>query len=344
MGFEICYEKAKHHQNTCEYFDFNKLDAFHNEDILSVIYGNEWYSILITENDKALLHAFSKLRIGETEWYDIEPFLGYSGPITNTNDERFIAEALKLYSNLCKEENVIAEVMRFNCILRNYIFFKAVPFLQISPAKQIVIVDCLKNDQEQLKQFSEPCRRRVKKGIRNCKFKVFNETKQWEQFSNFYSNSLKRTGADKKWFLPSSFFERARYSSYFNVYSVLHEGELVSASLVVEHPLAAYYLLAGNSDKLVPGASESLIFYITRSLTNKDIPFLILGGGNSPAEDDSLLRFKRKFARTTQTFFIGKMIHIPEIFQKLCNKAIRINPGIKNTEFFLKYRLVKYFH
>lgn len=339
-GFQLYLKRSKHHQKVFEYFSFDNLDAFHNQDILSVVYGHEWYSVLITDTNKALLHTFSKQKIRDTDWFDIEPFIGYAGPVTNTTDKTFIRKALEVYSAFCKEERIIAEIIRFNCILNNHISFENNPILSVFPAKEIVVVNCIKDKALQLRQFSEPCRRRIKIGQKKCHFRLINKFENWDKFLNFYFNSLKRVCAQKSWYFSRDFFERARQSEFFNVCAVWYHNEFASASLVVEHPLAAYYLLAGNSDALIPGASELLIFGIAQAMANKNIPHLILGGGNSPAPDDPLLRFKKKFANTTQTFFMGKMIHNSDIFQKFCDNAVKTNPGIERANFFLKYRLV----
>lgn len=336
---ELYKERAKYHYHVFEYFKFDRLDAFHNEEILTVIYGKDWNSVLITEQEKAFLHFFCKQSIGNSGWYDIEPFIGYGGAIVNTSDRSFIGRALEAYSAFCKEERIIAEIIRFNCILANHSYFEYGFPVDVVSAKEIVIVDCFKEESLQLKQFSEPCRRRVKRGLKECEFRVLDKEKEWEIFVEFYYNSLRRVGAQKIWYLSSGFFERASQSKYFNVYGVWNNNQLASASLVIEYPLSAYYLLAGNSGDLVPGAGELLIFGIARAMADKGIHNLFLGGGNSSASDDPLLRFKKKFAKTTQTFYIGKMVHNQQIFTAFCNDAIKRTDEIRKSFFFLKYRL-----
>jgi hypothetical protein len=337
---ELYRVSAKYHSLAFEYFDFDKLDAFHNQEVLTVVYGKNWDSVLITEDEKAFLHAFSKQEIGDFGWYDIEPLIGYGGAVVNTSDVAFIGRALEAYSAFCREEKIIAEIMRFNCLLGNHACFENVFPLYIVPVKEIVIIECVKNEALQLQQFNEPCRRRVKKGRKECEFRVLDKEKEWEMFIRFYFNSLERVAAQKIWYFSSDFFERARQSKYFNVYGVWYKKQLASASLVIEYPLSAYYLLAGNSDDLVPGASELLIFGISQAIADKSIHNLILGGGNSSELDDPLLRFKKKFSKARKTFYLGKMVHDQERFAIFCGNAIKINSEIGKSSFFLKYRLM----
>lgn len=333
-------EKAKYHPKVFEYFDFNKLDAFHNQDILTTIYENNWDSVLITERDKVFLHVFSKQAINDSGWYDIEPFIGYNGIVVNTDDRSFIGRALETYSALCKEEKIIAEVVRFNCILRYHSYFGGNGFpISIAPVKDIVIVDCFNDAVQQMYQFCDPCRRRIRKGLEECEFRMLNKEKEGELFARFYMESLERVESGRHWYFDPNFFERINRSKHFNIYGVWHKKKLASAALIIEQPLAAYYLLAGNSVDLIPGAGELLIFRIAQMMARRGIHNLVLGGGNTPAFDDPLLRFKKKFATTTRIFYIGKMVHNPEIFDELCNDAIQKNDGISKSNFFLKYRL-----
>lgn len=338
--FELYRANAGYHKKAFELIDFSTLDAFHNSDVLGTIFGDAWQSVLITCGQFYFLHSFSKNAIGNTGWFDIEPFMGYAGPVCNTDDRGFIDEALRLYSDVCREENITAEIMRLNCILGNHIPFENHDKMRVFPAKEIVLVSCINEKSEQLRQFADTCRRRVKRGLKDCEFRKLETNDELAKFVDFYGRSLQRVNADMRWYFSDEFFERVSKSEAFEVYSVWKDGIMASASLVIMHPLAAYYFLAANSDDLVPGAGELLIYGIAQAVAAKNISSLILGGGNSTAMDDPLLRYKKKFARETHTFYMGKMIYNKQVFDRLCLKAVMIKPSLKDMNFFLKYRLV----
>ncbi len=198
---KVYKENAGHHAKTFECFELSELDAFHNDDILTVIYGANWSSVLITEGEKAFLNILCKQEIGKSGWYDIEPFVGYGGPIVNTSDSVFIRRALDAYSVVCKEEKIIAEIVRFNCILGNHKNFSEAPFINIFPAKEIVVVDCYKDEIQQLKQFSKKsCQYMIKKWRNEIQFNLLDKEKDWDLFLDLYFKSLTRVGAQKKWF------------------------------------------------------------------------------------------------------------------------------------------------
>jgi hypothetical protein len=64
----------------------------------------------------------------------------------------------------------------------------------------------------------------------------------------------------------------------------------------------------------------------------------MLGGGVTADPDDGLLRFKRKFAKGSSTFYIGMFLHDDMRYLDLCNQAVAADPTIASSRFFLKYR------
>ncbi len=338
---EFYHEKARHCSMVHDYFNFDNLDAFYSEDILNVIYGSNWESILITDNGMAFFHTFSRKKIDGTDQYDIEPFLGYSGPIVNTYDPDFIDQTINTYSCFCSENNIIAEIIRFNPIAENHIPFEKSDAIEIIPAKEIVIVNCLEDENKQLQNFSsKSARYRVHKGKRTCSFRELDKHIELNSFIELYKNSIISIHADKKWLLPSGFFKRIQNGKHFKILGVFHEDKLVSASLVILYNAAAYYLLAANTLDKVPGSNELLIVRINQFAAMNNIPFLILGGGNSVSPEDPLLRFKKKFSQKTYKFHIGKMIHIQEAYDEMCVQATNIDKSLNEIKYHLKYRLL----
>jgi hypothetical protein len=340
MTLQIFREKARHTPKAFEFFNFNKLDAFHCQEVLSVIYGDSWESILIVDGNKAFLHTFSKQRIGETEWYDIEPFFGYSGMILNTDDSDFINAALNTYSKLCREENIIAEIIRFNPLLQNHKPFEKLSQIKISPAKEIVIINCLKDEEQLIQSFEKATRKNIRNyALENYKFETYGNPKKIEPYLEIYYPFMQHINASEEWHFSQDFFERVEKSPYFKIALVSDKDSVCSTGLTIEHPLASYCFYSVNKIPHSRGAHEFLLLKTSVDAANNGITKLILGGGNSSSPDDPLLRYKKKFVKETTTFYIGKLIHNNEVFDSLCNEAVSNKPEIAETNFFLKYRL-----
>jgi hypothetical protein len=168
---------------------------------------------------------------------------------------------------------------------------------------------------------------------------VLDKAADWDAFVQFYYASLDRIGAERKWYYSPELFSRAAQSDLFQVYVVCHQGNWASLSLVIEHPLAGYYFAAASSQQPVQGANELLVFGIAQRLAQQDVPYLILGGGNTASEDDYLLRFKSKFAQKTAPLILGRAVHDESRFTELVGAAIAAKPELAEVRFFLKYRL-----
>ncbi|ALW87107.1 hypothetical protein AUC43_19725 [Hymenobacter sedentarius] len=336
----VAVERGNYPPIASTYFNFEELDAFHAPEVLRTVYGSSWFGLVITAGDMAFLHAYQPQALPQGEGLDIDPFIGYAGPmVTSSASAEFCDQAATAYSAWCREQGIIAEIIRFNPILRNDAVYALSSTIEVFKAKDIVVVACNPNEEAQLASFSTKCRSSVKRGIRDCTFEKLDKTTNWDAFVAFYMASLHRIGADPRWSFSPEFFARAAQSSVFQVYAVRHEDKLASVSLVIEHPLAGYYFLAASSEQPVQGANEYLVYGISQRLAQMGCPRLVLGGGNSADEDDALLRFKKKFAPALIPLMLGKLVHEPQAFNQLVAAAIARRPELEAMRFFLKYRL-----
>jgi hypothetical protein len=79
MSLKVIHTYADYPEIVNDYVDFNNLDAFQSRDVLNVIYGDNWESLVIYDNENIFIHSFSRNKITNSDYYDIEPLLGYSG-------------------------------------------------------------------------------------------------------------------------------------------------------------------------------------------------------------------------------------------------------------------------
>ena len=335
--------RGEHHSTVTNFFDFQQLDAFHHPEVLRVIYGESWYSVFVTQGESAMLHVFCPQPLPATTsqpaQFDIEPFIGYNGPVLNTTDLAFREVALLEYSRLARERGVIAEIIRFSPILHNSSVFEGSAQLQVFRAKDIVVTPCYADAEAQLAAFTAKCRSSVRRGLRDCTTEVLDKA-YWSDFVAFYYASLDRLNAECKWYYSPELFARAEQSDFFQVYVVKYQGQWASVSLVIDHPLAGYYFVAASSEVPVQGANEYLVHSIAVHLAQKGIEQLILGGGNTASDDDPLLRFKRKFAHEPTSLVMGKIVHDKPAFSDRIADALAHKPELTEVNFFLKYRLL----
>jgi len=340
MALNFSCSKGQHPEQVNQYFDLNVIDAFYHPDVLNAFFGEEWYAVLIEGEGNAFFHVFEPQSIdGTDEWLDIDPILGYYGPLVNTSNLEFIEKAIALYILRQEQNNIVAEVMRFNPLMKNHLTFQTMGNMKVVEAKKIIVINCYSEENQQLLEFTAKCRSSVKRGIRDCSFQLLDKGSQWGLFTNLYLGSLDRIGADKKWYFSPDIFDQIKQKEIFKIFGVYSDNHLTCVALVIDHPFAGYYLMAASTSNPVQGANEYLIYSISKYLSNKGVKHFILGGGNTSSEEDPLYKFKRKFAKEHTPFYIGKIIHSKSRYDQLCCEAIQKKPDLRNSQFFLKYHL-----
>lgn len=323
-----------------DWFNFEELDAFHTAEVLGVVHGSAWMGVLITDGQAALLHAFRAQPLPQGPGFDIDPFIGYAGPVLSAGaTAEFRERALRAYSQWCREQDIVAEITRFSPVLHNDAVFADSGQLVVFQAKELVVSSCHDDEAAQLAAFASKCRSSVRRGMRDCTTRRLDKATEWDNFVAFYYASLDRIGADRRWYYSPEFFACARQSAVFQAHGVFQGEALASAALLIEQPRAGYYFLAASSEPAVQGANEFLIYSLCRHLARQGTAHLILGGGNTAQEDDPLLRFKRKFAPDLTPLVLGKMVHQPAAFAQLVAAAVARQPELAEVRFFLKYRI-----
>ncbi len=129
-----------------------------------VYYSREYISLFLKNNDEIFDFEFKSgdnyflnktikrpiKRIGdinvEDGYFDLESAYGYGGFYTNSNDTKFIENALEAYRDKCLEENIIAEFMRFHPInkfpinFNEYLDFNVSNIYQEFTAQEIITI------------------------------------------------------------------------------------------------------------------------------------------------------------------------------------------------------------
>src|SRR5271165_3316700 len=101
-SLKVLLTEDRHPPNFDDFFPTNSRDAFHERDVLNAT-ATKWYSILIIHGSMAFHNSFALSPIDGTNFFDIEPFMGYAGPLTTTADKKFLSEALEAYSCVCRQ-------------------------------------------------------------------------------------------------------------------------------------------------------------------------------------------------------------------------------------------------
>lgn len=120
------------------------------------------------------------------------------------------------------------------------------------------------------------------------------------------------------------------------------DGRLVAASLCLVHrDTLIYHLSASLPEGKAVLANDLLLFTLLEAGAARGCAEAFLGGGLSDSPEDSLFRFKEKFATDTTQTHIGTKVHAQPAYDRLCADWAAANPekAARYGRFFLKYRI-----
>ena len=325
-----------------------------NINLLNDIYYTKKYADLYVDDNSSLFHfeyreggsLFINLaikspidKIGLSDcnegYYDLETPYGYGGFYINTKDTDFIGRAVEKYRKRCLEENIIAEFIRFHP-------FNPFPhefgrlFDMCIYDRNVAVVDLQLSHEERWKQYSGNTRNILRK----CsKTQTFQRTENIEKFINLYYETMKKNEADRFYFFIRQYFHDLLNLDGVYLYEVVYEGKTIAMSFFMyTSEIAHYHLSANDTDYLKLNANYFILDNAFEEAKKWGATYFLLGGGRTNDANDSLLKFKQKYSKITQPFYIAGMIYNSDKYREYVRNWESDNEG-KGINYFLKYRL-----
>jgi len=276
--------------------------------------------------DNNLLYNISiKRQIYDTPYFDLETAYGFGGFLSNTDDIDFIYDSLIEYKNYCKENNIIAEFIRFhplndfvNLLIENEKLKNIFNLLRLE--RKVVYVNLTLSIEEIIKGFSKRRRRDIKTAERkNLVFTELSKTDYMPIFKKIYFHTMDRNKADKYYYFSDNYFMKIAKIENFRLFGVSNENEIVSMAIIIESfPNIYYHLGATTESGLKLKAMPYLLFKIIELYNKKgNYEKFILGGGRTNSDTDTLFLFKKEFSEKILPFYIAGIIYNQDIYNKL---------------------------
>jgi lipid II:glycine glycyltransferase (peptidoglycan interpeptide bridge formation enzyme) len=162
-----------------------------------------------------------------------------------------------------------------------------------------------------------------------------------QQFLQLYRASMDRLNASDYYYFSPGYFEALcrDLAQQTKLFLVRHHERVVAAALYLVHGDRLHYHLGGSDWQYRDWAANNLLHHAAASWARAaGLRWLHLGGGRSPAPDDSLLRFKASLSADRRQFYTGRRVHWPEAYQALCEAWKRQAGGATVPDYFLLYR------
>lgn len=315
-------------------------DIYYNNKYISLYIekDKELFSFKYQENDNIFINKTIKRpieKIGNIDindgFYDLETAYGYGGFYTNSNDAIFINNAMQKYTQKCKDENIVAEFVRFHPFNKfpinhnNHLDFNMYD-------RNVVVKELSENI---MASYNAKVRNSVKRANKKVQIQ---ESENIDKFIELYNTTMEKNDATDFYFFEKKYYINLLKNNQIRLYEVLYQGKAIAMGFFMFSSDIAHYHLSANSDisyKL--NSNYALLDTMFHKAQELDIKYFLLGGGTTIREDDPLLKFKTKFSSKLKPFYISGKIYNKEVYTKY-NK-IWEEQANEDIKYFLKYRL-----
>ncbi|WP_075981909.1 GNAT family N-acetyltransferase [Bacillus massilinigeriensis] len=286
-----------------------------------------------------------------TVYYDITtPSYGYGGPLYDEKDDKLLFGFRSAFEEYCKKENIVCEFIKFHPLLQNQHHLENT--MEVSFDRETVYIDLCKNEEEIVNSYHKNHKRNMKKAKNNkLEFTVFQGKEAFNQITTFYrlyKETMDKLQASKySYFSTDYLFQLLEgFQNHFLIGAVYQEGDMISAALCLhDGGRLHYHLGCSNKDFLNLGGNPYLFHRLALWGKENGLKAFHLGGGHSALHNggvqnrDSLFQFKYRFNPDgLLDFYIGKKIHIPEVYKNLVNQWETYYGQKADKRFFPLYR------
>lgn len=325
------FKKNKHYDI---YFDlnFHLIHCLSSDSVLAFIYkaNNDYFFLPFLTN-----------KINNTEFYDFETIMGYSGPLTTNLDYSFLKKSWYQFYEELKSIKIIAGLIRFNPILKNHNTYINSPNFTLEKIKKTLYLDYRDNNYD--KGFSKNVFRNLNKAKKNLLYLDKDQTiENFNIFFKIYNSRMNSKKAEERFFFKKEYFTKLmnNYPNNTKILIAKKNNEIVGGIIgIFSQNIGNVHLSAYSTKGLNYGVAYYLRYELIKELENC-VDILHFGGGNSNNDDDSLLTFKKNFSRNFLDFYIGKFIIDSNIYNNLIKdwKNTNSDKANKYKNYFLKYR------
>ena len=274
-------------------------------------------------------------------WFDIESVNGYTGPLATTSDKGFLSAAWDCFESWCRQERVIAEFVRFNPIIDNFRFVD--PSYVVSLDRETVVVSLNCTEEELWQSYSSRHRNMIRKAEKNgLECAELRLEDGISHFKKLYSETMNRVGADEYYFFSDNYFNGLTQWLSDNLkLFVVRSGELVVAAalFLLSSDCIHYHLQGSRQDAMHLAPVPLLLHTVALWGLQQGYRVLHLGGGSTSDPYDRLFVFKASISKLRRSYFTGRRVRDPEVFDQLCSLWLKRTAVTSRPDYFLLYRL-----
>lgn len=310
------------------------------------VYDGEALCLHANIQGEEVLYPFYKRVIDGYEldntYYDISTAYGYGGAVSTggLQDEGLKEEFAEMFIRWCKEENVIAE------FVREYpdAAFRNTGAMKRTIVRKNLYVDTTPELEAIWHGINNNARRNVRRSVRcGVIVEVDDALETMDGFRQLYRRTAVDRGFGAFYRFPDSYFESVNMHLSGNsfILNAVEGKEVIASVLCLEFgPKVSYHLGASRQERADARANDLLFWEMIRQAKKRGCRLLQLGGGLGLSANDSLYRFKNKYATYELPFFIGTYVHDHAVYDSLCRQWEAGHAHLLESKggYFLRYR------
>lgn len=262
---------------------------------------------------------------------------GYASPLTNAAGP-VVDVLLGAFYDACRERGIVSAFIRVHPLL-DFPLSALNRLGRVVRHGRVVAIDLRKSFEQLWKEIRPNHRRSIRAGIEKG-FEV--HVDDWSLFGDFvetYYETMKRVSASRYYFFSRTYFQSLQelrpHVHFFAVCS--SSGEFAAGGIFFVTSGIIQYHLGGRTDKYLASEATKLMLYEALRWGQRSADRLLHLGGGVGGRDDSLFKFKARFASKSSTFPVHtwRLVIDPETYDTL----VRNRPGpIADANYFPLYR------
>ncbi|WP_242343894.1 GNAT family N-acetyltransferase [Anaeromyxobacter terrae] len=275
------------------------------------------------ERDAVVVYPYVRRPIEESGYWDITSVYGFGGYVKSPRDApipRFAA----VFAEYCREAGIVSEFVRFHPLLGNHRDIEPPP-VDVRLHQQVVCIDFRADGGDLHPLGDKDVRRRVRRA-REAGLEVIDDLggRFFGEFVAQYRATMALRGAERFYFFPDPFFRSIRelLGRGARLLVAVLDGRVLGGLLMLYGEEFAYYHLAcSDPQSRTLGTNDLLLVAAIEWAHRIGKRRFLLGGGLNG--EDSLFRYKARFSPGRADYFLGRRIHLPEIYERLCAEKMR---------------------
>lgn len=259
-------------------------------------------------------HQINHPRLQE-QYYDIETPYGYGGPVTMCADSSFTSRFENSFLEYCKNENIIAEFVRFHPLIENeHVFQKNIEVLHNRSTVWLDLTESI--DHIWMNEVTAQNRNTIRKCEKNQLY--VEVSNRYDTFIEIYNETMQKVGAEAFYFFGQQYYEQIKENASYVLFEVKQGEATLAAAIFMGYGQYFHYHLSGSRKEFLKLAPNNILLWeAIKYAKEQGYKKMHFGGGLTDSKEDNLFRFKSKFSKTSAEFYIGKRIHNKEVYEML---------------------------